>query len=230
MHARPRQSAFFRRCAFTLVEVLVAIGMMAAFMTLLSFFLVGLSSVWLNQSDNRFFENHVDGVMLFLHQAIESAAMPDTVSQGDSGPALPVEWARPPGFFDLDDPLLFFELEAAPALFVREGLRLPRINAYLFFEQRQGLSILWYSNLEAEEVEDTKDLFNSPVSPLVSNMEYAYYDAETDRWDLEPEPMEGDDGAFLLPDFIRLTFSLEGEEPLQRSLYIPKRNRDFPLF
>lgn len=215
------------RSAFTLIEMLIVIGLLAVFMTVLSFFLVGLSNIWLDRSQNDFFDQHVDSVAHFLTHAIDAAAAAE--STGD-GAELPVEWARPPGFSDLDDPLLYFKLAETPALFVREGQTLPHINAYLQFDERDGLAILWYSDLEAEETEDSADLFRTPISDWVSKFEYAYYDKEQDEWEIEEDPEEGEDEAFLLPQFIRLTFTHPEEEPLVRSIYLPQRSNRLPLF
>jgi len=219
------------RAAFSLIEMLAVIGMIAVFMTLLSFHLVGLSNIWLSRSDDDFFQQHVDGVTLFLANAIEAAEGVDgKAGAASEGPSLPVEWARPPGFSDLDDPLLYFRQPEAPALFVREGTSLPDINCYLVFDEREGLSIMWYSNLEAEDVEDERDLRISPVSSFVTKFEYAYYEEDDDDWEITEDPLEGDDDAFVLPHFIRLTFSHPDEEDIQRSIYLPQRNNSVPLF
>lgn len=214
------------RRGLTLVEMIVSIAIIGTFMTLLSFHLVALSNLWLNRSSDDFFEQHVDGVVLFLTNALEASE--GAGGEGEARP--PVEWARPPGWSDLDDPLLYFQQSEAPALFVREGRSLPAIHAYIQFDQREGLSIIWYSALGAEEVEEEKDLLRTSISTLVTELDYAYYEMEDDEWEITGEPMEDDDDNFRLPDFLRLTFSHPEEGERIRSILVPRVSSEIPLF
>lgn len=218
------------RKGLTLVEILVAIAIMGTFMTLLSFHLVALSNLWLNRTDGDFFDQHVDGVVMFLNNALEASETSTEVGAESSENSQPVEWARPPGRSEFDDPLLHFRQREAPALFVREGLSLPSIMAYIHFDERDGLSILWYSALDAEEVEAERDLRRTPISAFVSKIEYAYYDMEDDEWELTGDPLEEDDETFRLPHFLKLTFSHPEEGERIKSIFIPQRSMELPLF
>jgi prepilin-type N-terminal cleavage/methylation domain-containing protein len=220
---KPLQS----RSGLTLVEMVVSIALLGAFMTLLSFHLVGLSNLWLNRTNDDFFEQHVEGVVLFLTQTLEAS---ESAAFGENEQRTPVEWARPPGWSQMDDPLLHFQQNEAPALLVREGQPLPAILAYLQVHEDEGLSIIWYSALDAEEVEDERDLRRTPVSTFVRQLEYAYYELEDDEWEITDEPMENDQGEFRLPDFIRLTFFHPQEGTRVRSLLIPHGSIEIPLF
>ena len=212
----------------TLIELIVTIAIIATFMTLLSFHLVALSNLWLNRTDDDFFDQHVDGVVLFLNNALEaSESTPGSAGQEEQ---MPVEWARPPGWSEFDDPLLHFRQDEAPALLVREGAPLPAIMAYLHFEEDLGLSILWYSAFDAEEIEEVRDLKRTPVSRYVSKVEYAYYDMEDDEWEIVEEPEEDDQDTFRLPNYLRLTFSHPEEDERVRSIFIPQKSLELPLF
>lgn len=211
----------------TLVEMIISIAIIGTFMTVLSFHLVGLSNLWINRTDDDFFEQHVDGVILFLNNAMEAS---EDASGGGGEGGQPVQWARPPGWSDMDDPLLYFQQAEAPALFVREGLSLPAIQAYLYFDEREGLSVLWYSVLDAEEVEKESDLRRTPISAYVSGMDYAYYESEEDEWEITDEPMEDDDDNFRLPDFLRFTFTHPEEGDRLRSVLVPHGSTEIPLF
>ena len=216
-----------RKKGLTLVEMIISIAILGTFMTVLSFHLVGLSNLWLNRTDDDFFEQHVDGVILFLSNALEAS---EGASGNDEEARPPVEWARPPGWSDMDDPLLYFQQAEAPALFVREGLSLPGIQAYVHFDDREGLSILWYSVLDDEEVEEEADLFRTSISTFVSSMDYAYYELEDDEWEITEDPMEDDDGNFRLPDYLRITFTHPEEGDRLRSVLIPHGSLEIPLF
>lgn len=216
-----------RRSGFSLIEMVLVIALLALLLPLLLGFVFNLSQIWLKGAKGNFFAQHVDGVSLFLATALERSEA--IVGDGADGEAtLPVEWARPPGFRDSDDPLLMFRQRETPALFVREGESLPNIFVYLYHDDREGLSLVWYSSHE-EEVEDEDDLYRTPISKYVSKIEYAYYDSENDEWDIEDEPVEGDNDAFLLPQYLKLTFTYEDEETV-RNLHLPQRSTDVPLF
>lgn len=223
------KTPFQNRHGLTLVEILVTIAILGSFMTLLSFHMVALSNLWLNRTDDDFFEQHVDGVVLFLNNAIEaSEAISETEEEAESQP---IEWARPPGWSELDDPLLHFRQSEAPALFVREGQSLPSILAYLHFERDEGLSVLWYSAFDAEEIEQVRDLLRTRISSFVTRIEYAYYEMEDDEWEITDEPLEEDNNdTFRLPDYLRLTFSHPEEGERTRSLFIPHKSLEVPLF
>lgn len=209
----------------TLIEIIVTIAILGGFMTLLSFHLVGLSNIWLQGADDDFFDQHVDGVTLFLNNAFASSEPP-----ADGDQTGPVQWARPPAWSEADDPLLHFRHAEAPALFVQEGRPLPAIRAYLHFEERSGLSVIWYSELADEEPESTNDLLNTGLSTFVSKIEYAYYDRERERWELTERPLEEDNDEFILPHFLRLTFNHEAHGERKRSVLIPQQAANVPMF
>lgn len=217
---------------FTLIEMIASLAIVGIFLTLLAFHLVALSNIWLHGVDDDFFDQHVDGVRMFLSNAFDEAEARMQTGNNRNRPAaesLPVRWAKPPGWFDLDPPLLHFRQEQAPALFVREGAHLPRIRAYLHFEERQGLGILWYSEMEVEEPERVEDLFLTIISPFIEKIEYAYFDADDERWEVTERPKTAEDDEYILPHYIKLHFAHEGETR-ERLVYIPQRNTDIPLF
>lgn len=211
----------------TLIEMVVTLALLGMVMTMLSFHMVGLSNLWLNRTDDDFFEQHVDGVVLFLTNVMEAS---ESAAFGENQQRRPVEWAKPPGWGDMDDPLLYFQQNEAPALFVREGQSLPAIQAYIHFDDRDGLSILWYSALDAEDIEDERDLRRTRISKYITRMDYAYYDLEKDEWEITEEPVEEEDDQFKLPDFIRLTFSHPDQGERLRSVLIPHGSIEIPLF
>lgn len=219
------------RSGFSLLEMLVSIGILALLMTTLAFHTFSLTQIWRDDTDHDFFQQHAEGVALFLNASLLRAAPAATGAGGGAAAAAgggTVEWARPPDWGETRDPLLFFRLTEAPPLFVMEGVRLPDVNCYIHFESGEGLSIIWFSDLQ-EEAETLNDLFRTPLSRLVDRIEYAYYDRESDRWSVYDRPETEPDGSFLLPDFLRLHFSHEGETTT-RNVFIPQNARDVPVF
>ncbi len=209
---------------FTLIEMLLTLAIVGTVMTALSFHIFALSQIWLDDTEHDFFEQHAEGVAMFLNTALaQSQPAPE-----EGAESFPVQWARPPDWSEFQPPLLMFRQTEAPPLFVREGIRLPDVVCYLHFDSRDGLSFLWYSELQ-EEFERVDDLFRTRLSEWVKRIEYCYYDAETDQWDTVERPLEDNDDAYLLPQFLRLHFEYEDESTV-RNVFLPQSNRDVPLF
>ena len=211
----------------SLIEVLIAVSLSALLLGGLSFHLFAITNAWQEGTDHDFFEQHVEGVTFFLNQAFAQSEV--VKASEDEEQSLPVEWRAPPGWRQLDDPLLSYRLAEAPPLFVRPEVQLPDITAYLHLEDGEGLSILWFTDLEEEEVEDTRDLYRTLVSPFVEDIVYCYYDREDDDWEESDDPLEDDDDNLMLPHFLKLTFVYE-DISYERAILIPHRSEDVPLF
>jgi prepilin-type N-terminal cleavage/methylation domain-containing protein len=155
----------------------------------------------------------------------------------DSGGSLlrrsedPIGWAKPPGFAGYRDPLLNFKLRDNPPLLVNdEDAPATGVDAFLYFDRDEGLSLIWYSLLQ-EEVEDESDLRRTPISPYVTSVSYIYWDERFERWEEEDEPQEGEDGEdeYLLPRFIKLVFERD-DVTEERTISIPVPSRSALLF
>ena len=142
----------------------------------------------------------------------------------------PIDWSQPPGFADYQDPLLHFRLNDTPPLLVQtENAPIIGVEAFLHFEDDEGLSLLWYTPLQ-EDSEDLDDLRRTPISNLITKVEYVYWDERFEKWETETEPKEGeDDDQFILPRFLKLTFEYEGVIK-ERSLTIPVTSRNALIF
>ena len=142
----------------------------------------------------------------------------------------PIDWSKPPGFADYQDPLLHFGLRETPPLLVqRENAPIIGVEAFLHFEDEKGLSLLWYTPLQ-EDSEDLDDLHRTPISDLVTKVEYIYWDERFEKWESETEPKEGEgDDQFILPRFLKLTFEYEAVTK-ERTLTIPVTSRNALIF
>lgn len=142
----------------------------------------------------------------------------------------PIGWAKPPGFADYQDPLLHFGLQDTPPLLIlNENAPVVGVQIFLHFEADEGLSLLWYTPLQ-EDSEDVDDLRRTPISDLITKIEYVYWDESFEKWESETEPKEGEgDDQFILPRFLKLTFEYLGETK-ERTLTIPVPSRSVLLF
>ena len=81
-----------------------------------------------------------------------------------------------------------------------------------------------------EDSEDLDDLRRTPISNLITKVEYVYWDERFEKWETETEPKEGEgDDQFILPRFLKLTFEYEGVIK-ERSLTIPVTSRNALIF
>lgn len=142
----------------------------------------------------------------------------------------PVGWATPPGFASFRDPSLNFKLKDTPPLMINtDNAPVVGIDAFLHFDEKEGLSLLWYSILQ-EEVEDENDMRRTLISPYVTQIKYIYWDEQFERWEEEDEPQEGEaDDEFLLPRFIKLIFEHDGATK-ERTISIPVPSRSALIF
>ena len=142
----------------------------------------------------------------------------------------PIDWSQPPGFADYQEPLLHFKLRDTPPLLVQtENAPIIGVEAFLHFEDDEGLSLLWYTPLQ-EDSEDLDDLRRTPLSDLVTRVEYVYWDERFEKWESETEPKEGEgDDQFILPRFLKLTFEFEAVTK-ERTLTIPVTSRNALIF
>lgn len=253
------RSALGSASAFTLLEVILAVTIAGAILAAAATLIVSVSSVWMERQDRHFFEDHVDGVAEFLSASFTAAGAEVVLSSApdgtetDPGPSEdrnedrneetetggggllrvsddPIGWSRPPGFARSQDPLLHFGLKDTPPLLIQQdNAPVVGVEVFIHFEQDEGLSLLWYSPLQ-EDSEDLRDLRRTPVSDLVSKIEYIYWDERFEKWEKETEPKEGEgDEEFLLPRFMTLTFEYEGETK-ERTITIPIPSRSALIF
>ena len=142
----------------------------------------------------------------------------------------PIDWSKPPGFANYQNPLLHFKLRDTPPLLVQtENAPIIGVEAFLYFEDDEGLSLLWYTPLQ-EDSEDLDDLRRTQLSDLVTKVEYVYWDERFEKWERETEPKEGEgDDQFILPRFMKLTFEYESVTK-ERTLTIPVTSMNALIF
>ena len=214
---------------FSMIELLLAMAIGGMLLVGAVSLLVTVSQAWANRPATRdAFDAHVNGVANFLHATLEEASLPQANRTGNSV----VDLQRPVGFSDSDEPLVHFYLREAPPLFVWPNGVATRVHTYLYFDDREGLSFLWFSELQELEKnekgklepEDESDLRKTPISSFCDEIFYCYYGDEDDKerdikeWKVEDDLEENiQSGKFRIPAFIKLVFRWE-EEDLERTI------------
>ena len=223
IHAYLRKSAAKNKktihgsTGMSLIEVVLAIAVAGFVVTSAVSLLVSVTSIWSERSERHFFADHVDGVTEFLN-ATFAASGTEIVNSPDENQELidneelldneelsdePIRWERPPGFAKYQEPLLNFSMsDNSPILVGLENTPTLGINAFLYFDPDEGLSLLWHSRIQ-EDVEDINDLSRTLISPLVTKITYIYWDERFEGWEEEERPLEGDgQDQYILPRFL----------------------------
>lgn len=219
------------RKGFTLVEVLLALSIGSLILVAATALLITIAQSWANRPATRdAFLSHVNGVSNFLSVILEEASFSITSKAGD--PLVNLE--RPTGFSSTDDPLVHFFLKEAPPLFYSPHGPAVRVHIFIFPDEDEELSLLWFSELN--EVEKNKeggielveedDLQKTLISPFFKEMYYCYYGSEDDgkddikEWEISDQLLDSDkNGQFRLPTQIKLVFRWD-EEELEKTITI----------
>ena len=75
------------RAGMSLIEVVLAIAVAGFVLTAATSFVVSVSSIWSTRAERYYFEDHVDGVMQFLHSSFDRAGIAitmDAISDNES--------------------------------------------------------------------------------------------------------------------------------------------------
>ena len=223
-----------KKQGFSMVEVLLALAIGGLVLTAATSLLITISNAWANRPATRdAFDAHVNGVANFLSAIIEEATLPTLSRAGDHT----VDLQRPVGYSDSEDPLIHFFLREGPPLLVWPVGTVSRVHCFFHFEESEGLSLLWYSELQElekndegkMEPEDEDDLFKTKISPFCTEIFYCYYGEENansddlKEWEIVTDLEENiQTGKYRIPDFMKLVFSWPDED-LERTLTLPIR-------
>ena len=202
------------RGGFTLIELLLAMALLTMLVTALLTFVFSMGEIWGKGGDKRLFEQHVNAVSRHVESLLRRAAWPraggadtDTFAVGavqtTAGPKAD---------------LLGFELLDGDRLLEWPDNPLPEVRCHLAREGDRGLVLYWQSMLEEDVAE--KPPRATVVSPLVTRLAYAYYDATARSWRTEQNFRKNNTGEWLLPDRLILSFK-HGPFEATRELTLP---------
>ncbi len=211
--ARPSGLRNTRR-GFTLIELLLALALLTLLMTALLTFVFSMGAIWGRGGEKRLFEQHVNAVTRHVESLLRRAAWP----RGAVGVAEPfaIREVRPAS--GPVENLLGFELLEGDRLMEWPGEPLPEVRCHLALVRDRGLVLYWQSLLENDA--DEKPPRASVVSPLVAQLRYAYQDPNSGTWRTELQLRKNNNGEWLLPDRLVLTFKQDAFEA-ERELTLP---------
>lgn len=223
-----------KKKGFSMVEVLLALAIGGLVLIAATSLLITISRAWAERPATRdAFDAHVNGVAHFMTAVLEEATPSALTKAGDQAISL----KSPVGYSDTEDPLIYFFLREGPPLLVWPNGPAGRVHCYLYFEEGEGLSFLWFSEFQELEKndkgelepEDEDELFKTLISPLCDQIFYCYYgdeDADSDdikEWEILEDLDENiESGKYRIPDFIKIVFKWPGED-LERTITLPIR-------
>jgi prepilin-type N-terminal cleavage/methylation domain-containing protein len=190
-----------RQRAFTLIEILLALALVALLLVALNTFVFSMGELWGQRSDVRLFDQHVRAVTRFLEHELRAAALPPAARQ-NSTPIGLLE-VRPQN--GLMEKMLTFELPAGSRLFSWPEQPLPEVVCSFQARRDEGLVMLWHSRLEKNF--DTDPPREIVITPWVTSLAYDYYDAESNRWTTENSVKMDLQGQPLTPQRLVLKFT-----------------------
>ena len=189
-----------RRCAFTLLEILLALALVGLLLVSMNTFVFSMGELWGQRTDIRLFDQHVRAVTRFLEHELRAAALPPA-AQPNSTPIALQEVQPQNGMMEK---MLTFELPAGSRLFTWPGAPLPEVVCSFQARPNEGLVLLWHSRLEKNFEKDPPR--ETVVTPLVAGLIYDYYDADTSRWTTETALKMDPQGQPMTPQRLRLRF------------------------
>lgn len=197
-----RRSISARSAGFTLLEILLALALVALVMVALNTFIFSMGELWGRNTDVRTFDQHVRNVSRFLEGELRSAALPPATASPTDAAIAPKDVRNQNG---ITEPLLTFELPAGSRLITWPERPLPDVVCSLAVRDREGLLLLWHSRLEKRFDQDPPR--ETVITPLVTGMAYDYYDTDFKRWRTETTLQKNPNGSVKTPQRLRLKFA-----------------------
>lgn len=211
------------RRAFTLMEVLLALALVALVLTGLNTFIFSMGELWGRNSDLRLFEQHVRAVTRFLEHELRAAALPPA-ARANSTPIAGQEIRPQNGAMEN---MLTFELPGGSRLLSWPDRPLPEVVCSFQVRPNEGLILLWHSRLEKNFDTDTPR--ETVVTPFVTALSYEYYDADFNRWTVETQLKRDQQSQVMTPQRLRLKFT-QGRFTVESVVTLPVPGEGLPAF
>jgi hypothetical protein len=103
-----------------------------------------------------------------------------------------------------------FEVDEAPGQCIWPARPLPWVACALQVNKDEGLVLLWKSKLE-EDYGKARPR-KTQLSPFAKEISFDYYDSKNQKWSHTDAPQRDDQGEYVAPQRIRITFTYEGQK------------------
>ncbi|MDI1335452.1 MAG: prepilin-type N-terminal cleavage/methylation domain-containing protein [Lacunisphaera sp.] len=186
---------------FTLIEVLLALALLAALLLSINQFVFSITEAWTKNQDQFIFVQHTRAVTRHIDELLQVAVANARAGSPAAGAPAGAEVKTPEGS---SADLITFDLPMGDRLFVWPAAPLPEVQCALAWRKDDGLVLYWKSRLEADFADANPRM--AVLSPFVTALTYDYYDATTDTWSTEEALQKDSGGNFEAPKRIRLKF------------------------
>ena len=207
---------------FTLIELLVAIALMGTLLAALLSFVFSMTEIWGQSGEKRLFDQHVSAVTQHIDAMLRRAALP-AAGQSQSE-AFSIRELRTPSYGTLTG-LTFTLTEGDRLMSWGNSTPAPLVNCTMGLTSNQGLVLFWRSALE----EDEEAVHETPVTTLITELTFNYYDQDSGNWRSDTKPRRGTDNHWLVPEQLVLHFAY-GELKAERTLTLPLAPGGLPIF
>jgi prepilin-type N-terminal cleavage/methylation domain-containing protein len=210
--------------AFTLIEVLLALVLLATLLTAINQFVFSITEAWTKHHDEFIFVQHTRAVTRHLDELLQTSANSARASSLSAGAPDVEEMRLPEGG---TDNLLAFDLPVGDRLFAWPGNPLPEVQCALALRKDDGLVLYWKSRLETDFA--TANPRMAVLSSFVTALTYDYYDAATSTWTTGQELQMDDTGAWQLPQRLRLHFHRKDRD-YEEVINVPEIKEGLPAY
>jgi prepilin-type N-terminal cleavage/methylation domain-containing protein len=190
-----------RRRGFTLIEVLLAMALVALVLTGLILFVFSMGELWGKNADVRLFDQHVRAVTRFLQREMLKASLPPAAAVNAT--PVGVQPVKPSGRSQ-ENLITYMELSGSRILRWPDN-PLPEVYCSLEVRRDQGLFMLWHSDLENHFNDDPPR--ETLVSQFVTALAFDYFDTDFNKWTTETALRTDAGGNPLPPQRLRVTFA-----------------------
>ena len=210
--------------AFTLIEVLLALVLLAALLLAINQFVFSITEAWTKNQDEFVFVQHTRAVTRHLDELLQTAANSARAGTPAAGAPAVAEVKTPEGPTAV---LLAFDLPVGDRLLVWPAAPLPEVQCALAWRKEDGLVLYWKSRLEADFANANPRL--AVLSPFVTALSYDYYDAKTDTWSAEDTLQKNASGNYESPRRLRLKFHRKNRD-YEETITLPAITQGLPAY
>jgi len=201
------------RAGLTFLELLLAVAVSGLLLSASSHLLFSLAHFWQESEVEPRFVRHADGLASFLESCFDESAV------GKGKRTRRVSWRPPP---DERYPTFHFRFETAHPVFVTGMQPAPPVDAWVRFEEEQGLSLLWH--VPVGLTENKIELQRTPLSAWVQDVEVGYYDKIRNLWEYESLTDTSRGRRRPAPQALRVVFEKDGRT-LMRDIRMTRYDR-----
>jgi prepilin-type N-terminal cleavage/methylation domain-containing protein len=233
-----------KRRGFTMIEMLVATALAALVLIALNTLIFSMTEMWGSSHGRRNFDLHVRALSAFLEQELRTAALPPGGQAGTAGITWQAASSTQVGAAANSNAVLTFTLAAGSRLLPwpvntepsakpamggagPTARALPDVVCSLQVRPNEGLYLLWHSQYETGYTSDPPR--ETLISPLVTAIQYDYYDTMAQQWTTEDGPLANNSGQLLPPNRLRLTFTYDKQVQVMPIL-LPVAPQGLPPF